>query len=274
MRSEPYTMVLREYRRHSGRLKMPGHVRRLIAKRAFAAALMLSAAQTAAHSQRVGRITGTVSDAITGEPVGDVAVAVLGSSVAAGTDSAGHYSIDGVVPGLVRLKAQLLGYLPITTDYYSVLPDTSVQVDFKLAPVAYEMDAVEVTAENPVRRWRHEQSARLVTHEQLPRRGNVLDALQGVVSGVRVSGDHENTRLVVRGQTADVLYVLDGTALRPPLTFYIDAADVDCVEIRKGFSAVMEFKPPGNEDTHAGVVLIFTKGYLGNRPRGCTPDKP
>jgi hypothetical protein len=201
----------------------------------------------------------------------DAVVAVLGSNISVGTDEAGTYSIDSVVPGLVRLKAQLLGYVPITTDYYSVMPDTSIQVDFKLAPVAYELDAVEVTAEEPGRRWSRQQGARLLTAEQLPERGNILDALQGVVSGVRVRGRREDTRVVVRGAEADVLYVLDGTALRPPLTFYIDASEVDCVEIRKGFSAVLEFKPPGTGDTYAGVVLIFTEGYIGDRPPGCRP---
>jgi len=32
----------------------------------------------------------------------------------------------------------------------------------------------------------------------------------------------------------------------------------------------MEFKPPGNNDTYAGVVLIFTEGYIGSRPPGCS----
>jgi|GEM_PF-3106397 len=220
-------------------------------------------------AQRIGTITGKVSDAITGDPVNDVMVSILGSTIAAGTNEDGVFSLDSVVPGLVRLRAQLLGYLPITTDYYSVLPDTAVEVNFRLAPVAYELDAVEVTAREPGRTWRHVEGAQVLTSEELPSSGNVLDALQGVVPGVRVRGRREDTRLVVRGQQADVLYVLDGNALRPPLTFYIDSRDVDCVEIRKGFTAVMEFKPPGTEDIYAGVVLIFTKGYLGNRPRAC-----
>jgi hypothetical protein len=197
-------------------------------------------------------------------------VTVLGSSTSVGTDANGRYSIDNVVPGLIRLRAQLLGYLPITTDYYSVLPDTIVAVDFKLAPTIYELESVEVTAENPNRRWQRQQGAQLLTKEHLPERGNILNALQGVVPSVRVAGRRDDTRLVVRGAQADVLYVVDGQAIRPPLTFYIDARDVDCVEVRKGFSAVMEFKPPGTEDTYAGVVLIFTEGYIGNRPRGCS----
>ena len=234
------------------------------------AALVACTVPSNAQAQQIGRVVGQISDAISGDPVPDVMVAVIGSSISVGTDSEGRYSIDSVVPGLIRLRAQLLGFLPITADYYSVLPDTVVEVDFRLAPIAYEMESVEVTAENPDRRWQRQQGAQLLTSEQLPERGNILNALQGVIPGVRVTGRYEDTRLVVRGAQADVLYVLDGQALRPPLTFYIDAQDVDCVEVRKGFSAVMEFKPPGNNDTYAGVVLIFTEGYIGSRPPGCS----
>jgi hypothetical protein len=70
--------------------------------------------------------------------------------------------------------AQLLGYLPITTDYYTVYPDTTVDVNFKLAPVAYELDAVQVTGANPAREWRHVQGAQVLTKEQLPLQGDIL----------------------------------------------------------------------------------------------------
>jgi hypothetical protein len=95
----------------------------------------------------------------------------------AAADAEVRYSLDSVVPGLIRLKAQSLGYLPITTDYYSVLPDTVVEVDFKLAPVVHELETVEVTAENPERCWKRQQGTQLFTKEQLPERGNILDAL-------------------------------------------------------------------------------------------------
>ena len=253
---------------------MPSRKRYLELMCGLAAILVIAASHRHVHAQSTGRITGKVTDAITGDPVADVMVAVLGATISVGTDEEGVYSIDSVVPGLIRLRAQLLGYLPITTDYYSVLPDTSVEVDFKLAPIVYELDPVEVTAREPGRRWQRQQGAQLFTPEQLPERGNILDALQGVVPGVRVRGRREDTRLVVRGAQADVLYVLDGNVLRPPLTFYVDAQDVDCVEVRKGFSAVMEFKPPGTEAIYAGVVLIFTRDYIGSRPRGCRQRTP
>jgi len=250
-------------------LKMPTDIRYRFVAVSMAAAFALHLAPIQVHGQQVGRLSGNVSDAITGDPVADVMVSVLGSTIAVGTDTEGRYSIDSVAPGLIRIMAQLLGYVPITTDYYTVFPDTTVDVDFKLAPVAYELDPVRVTGANPAREWHHVQGAQLLTKEQLPPQGDILNAIHGLIPGVRTRGRHEDTRLVVRGAEADVIYVVDGKVIRPPLTFRIDVADVACIEVRKGFRAVMEYKPSMIGPNYAGVVLIFTDGYIGARPSGC-----
>jgi hypothetical protein len=222
-----------------------------------------------ASAQTTGRVAGTVTDAITREPIRDAAVSVLGTELTVGTDSTGQYIIDSLPPGLIKFTAQILGYVPITTDYYTVYPDHTATVDFMLAPVAYELERVEVTGESPAKRWQPQQGSAVLTKEDLPERGNILNALQGLVPSVRVRGRRDETRLVVRNAEADVLYVIDGRVVRPPLTFYIDAADVDCVEVRRGFRAVIEFKPSVVGPNYAGVVLIWTKGAIGPRPKDC-----
>jgi hypothetical protein len=225
------------------------------------------------QAQSTGAIHGRIIDAITRDPVPDVIVTIMGSALSTGTDADGNYRIDSIMPGLVKIEAQLLGYLPITTDYYTIKPDSSVTVDFMLAPMLYELERVEVTGQSPQRKWVPHQGAMVLTKEQLPQRGNILNALQGVVPGVRVTGRREDTRMIVRGSSNDVLYVIDGRVIRPPLTFYIDAANVECVEVRRGFSAVAEFKPSIVGANYAGVILIWTRGALGPRPRQCLPGE-
>lgn len=220
-------------------------------------------------AQSKGRVSGRITDAITGDPIPDVVVAVVGSALTVGTDDSGEYLIDSVMPGLVKLQAQILGYVPITTDYYTVLPDSTVPIDFKLAPLAYELEGVEVTGRSPEREWRRVQGAMVLTKEDLPQRGDILSAIHGLVPSVRVRGRRDDTRLVVRGAEADVLYVVDGHVIRPPLQFYISAAEVECVEIRRGYRAVTEYKPSIVGETYAGVVLIWTRGAIGPRPKEC-----
>ncbi len=228
-------------------------------------------APTSLPAQAMGSISGQVLDAITREPIPDVIISVVGSDLIAGTDEDGRYTIDSVFAGLVRVKAQILGYVPITTDYYTILPDSIEPVDFRLAPVVYELEGVEVTGDRPTQKWRAHQGAQVLTKEMIPQRGDILTAINGLVPAVRTRGRRDDTRLVVRNAPADVLYVIDGQVIRPPLTFYIDAARVDCVEVRRGYSAVSEYKPSITGENYAGVVLIWTKGAIGPRPAQCLP---
>jgi hypothetical protein len=235
------------------------------------AVLALSASGSGTAAQNMGRISGMITDAISGDPIPDVTVFVVGTDFLVGTDDAGRFEIDSVLPGLVKLKAQILGYVPITTDYYTVLPDSTMPVSFRLAPLAYEMEGVEVTGRSPEREWTPHQGGQVLTKEQLPQQGDILNALHGLVPGVRTRGRREETRLVVRGAQADVLYVVDGQVMRPPLQFYIPASQVECVEVRKGYRAVSEYKPSIVGETYGGVVLIWTKGAIGARPSQCMP---
>jgi hypothetical protein len=238
---------------------------------ALGLAVVVASTPVPLGAQAVGTISGRVLDAISREPISDVIVSVVGSDLSTGTDKDGRYTIDSIAAGLVRVKAQILGYVPITTDYYTVLPDSTEEVDFGLAPVLYELEGVEVTGERPVQQWRTHQGAQVLTKEMIPQRGDILSAINGLVPAVRTRGRRDDTRLVVRNAAADVLYVIDGQVIRPPLTFYIDAASVECVEVRRGYSAVSEFKPSLVGENYSGVVLIWTKGAIGPRPRACLP---
>jgi len=250
---------------------MDGQHGRRLPSTIAAIALWIALGPACAFAQSVGKVQGRVVDALSREPIPDVIVSVVGSALSSGTDEQGNYTIDSVMPGLVKVKAQILGYVPITTDYYTILPDSAIPVDFSLAPVLYELEQVEVTGQSPERRWVPRQGAVVLTKEQIPQRGDILNALHGLLPSVRVRGRRDDTRMVIRNAEADVLYVVDGNVIRPPLTFYIDAAQVECVEVRRGFSAVAEFKPSIVGENYAGVVLIWTRGALGPRPRACMP---
>jgi hypothetical protein len=221
------------------------------------------------QAQGSGRITGRVTDALTQDPIREAIVSVVGTAHSAGTDEDGFYVLEGIATGAVTLKAQILGYIPITTDEYTLPADSSLPVDFRLAPLMYELEGVEVTANSPSKGWTQRQGAQVLTKEQIPQRGDILSALGGLVPGVSVRGRRDNTRVVVRNAAADVLYVVDGQVIRPPLTFYIEAAAVDCVEVRKGYSAVAEYKPSVMGENYSGVVLIWTRGAIGARPAAC-----
>ncbi len=218
------------------------------------------------YAQTSARITGTIAHAITGSPLSGIVVTVVGSTMQAITDDDGIYAIDSVLPGLVKLTAQGLGYHPITTDYYTALPAKLLDVDFKLAPVVVSLEGVEVTGERPVREY---PGAMVLTSKDLPPRGDILNALQGAVPSISVRGRRDDTRVRARGSLSEVLFVIDGVVTTPPLRFYIDAANVDCVEVRRGHLAAQEYRSSINSEIYSGVVLIWTKGAFGAKPRSC-----
>lgn len=217
--------------------------------------------------QAQGRIQGVVTNAVTGGPVAGAEIVVIGSEIVATTDDEGQYTIEGVPPGLVRLRAQIVGYVPITTPYNTIKPDTTTTIHFRLAPLLVELDTLEVTGESPAEPWHF--GGRVLTKEQLPARGDLLTAISSIVAGMRTTGRRHEQQISARGSFRQMLFVVDGTVIEPPLQFYIDAADVQCVEVRRGYRAAMEFRRTILEEAYSGVILIWTKGSTGRKPPEC-----
>lgn len=220
-----------------------------------------------ASAQAAGRVSGVVTNAISGAPVASVLITASGSSDSTRSDAQGSYALEGILPGLVKVTAQVIGYVPITTPYYSVRPDSTTHVDFKLAPLTVQLDTLQVLGRRQGRRWDH--GSQIITQQQLPTRGDILNGLKGVVAGLQITGRDDGTSVRARGSRASVLFVINGVVVKPPLTFYIDAAEVDCVEVRRGYRAAAEFRPGIGGQMYSGVVLIWTRGSNARRPRGC-----
>ena len=241
-------------------------------KTAFSAVLTLALAGTLGAPQMTAQtrttVSGTIIDAVTGKPVPNVAITVLGSDLTTTTGSDGTYTLMDVPPGLIKVKAQIIGFHPITTPYYNLKPGESEHVNFKLAPLRVQLAAVEILGDRPEeRQWAF--GSNILTREQLPNQGSVLDALQGTVAGLDTYGSKDDQGVAFRNSGRPVLYVIDGVTIRPPLTFYIDVNEVDCVEIRKGYRAAQEFRMSINGEMYSGVILIWTRGSLASRPREC-----
>jgi hypothetical protein len=224
-----------------------------------------------AGAQQRAAVSGTVLDAVSSAPLADVLVTIVGTERSARTDGEGQYQIVDIEPGLVKVIAQIIGYHPITTPYYNLKPGATTPVHFKLAPLQIQLDPVEIIGERPAEAWAF--GARVLRSEDLPRRGNILESLDGLVAGIRTFGRREDTRISVRNSASDVLYVLDGVVIKPPFTFYVDAADVECIEIRRGYHAAQEFRPSLYGETYSGVLLIWTKGSTARKPRECTQPR-
>ena len=65
------------------------------------------------------------------------------------------------------------------------------------------------------------------------------------------------------------LFVIDGIVTDPPLPQYLNEYTIDCVELRPGRSATLEFIRGNRDRGKDGVFIVWTRGAPGTRPRGC-----
>jgi hypothetical protein len=230
--------------------------------------LLAGTGQARLEAQRSGTVRGMVLDAGTGGPVHLALVMIVGRGLHDTTDAEGRYEIRGVPPGPVMVSARRIGYQPLASPSYTLLSDSVLLVHFEMTPQPVDLEGVEVRGNPP--EHRAAIGAKILRREDLPGRGNVLDALQGVVAGVQTTGRRDETRLRIRGSHAEALYVIDGTVVTPPLTFYVDSQDVQCVEVRRGYRAAQEFRPSITGQLYSGVILIWTRGSIAPQPKECT----
>jgi len=90
-------------------------------------------------------LTGTVRDSVTGDPLADANVRVLGTSRGTITNTAGEYSIS-LAPGDYRILFTMLGYAP---DTVSLRVDGDMRQDARMRPSDIVLAEVVVSSEDP-----------------------------------------------------------------------------------------------------------------------------
>lgn len=120
------------------------------AARAFGLVVLLCATSfPAVHAQNVGRISGTVTDAETGDPLPGANVVIEGTTRGAAASADGSYFILNIPPGRYEVRASMIGYEPTLVVDVVVNANRTTEVDFELASEAIGVEEVVVTAERP-----------------------------------------------------------------------------------------------------------------------------
>lgn len=140
------------------------------------------------------------------------------------TDSVGHYRIDGLPTGGLRLRASYTGHDPVTVDV--VLPSRGeVVVDLELTARPVELPALDVTTDvrvpDPEARDPAEEADALARVQQaaLEIGSGLVDS--GLAEAVRAMGGNDPGQatdvLFMRGSTTDLkLVLLDGAPVYTP----------------------------------------------------------
>lgn len=228
--------------------------------------------------QQQKKVTGIVIDK-DGTPLPGVNIVITGTTLGAMTDNDGKYSIE-VPQGARSLTFSFVGMAP-----QEIAIGTLTQINVTMTESAIGLDEVVVTALG-LRREKKAlgYSVGEVKGEQLTEtpQMNVLNALQGKVSGVRISqmSGHvgSSVNIIIRGAKSlsndnQPLFVIDGVPVSNTSNNLYNSVDlgnaisdlnpddVESVSVLKGASAAALYgSRAGN-----GVILITTRSGLKGR---------
>ena len=217
----------------------------------------------AAYAQDI-TVTGTVTDASTGEGIVGASVVLKGSTTQwAMTDDMGAYSLT--VPANGVLEVTFLGY---TTLEVPVNGRTSI--DIELVPEATTLDDVIVVAYGTQKKDAITGSATAISSEKIEKRvvPNLSQALEGMAAGVQVQSSGQpgsDAGVIIRGfgsinASNSPLYVVDGAPFDGSLSS-INPADIESMTVLKDASSAALY---GSRAAN-GVVMITTKRAKGDK---------
>ena len=114
-------------------------------------ALVLCFAPVSFAQGTAGKVSGTVIDKSTREPLPAASVRVKGTPMGAIADEKGQYFILNLAPGTYDLVVNVIGYAPIRVEGVRIMQDFTTYQDFELESTVLEViETVTVMAERPL----------------------------------------------------------------------------------------------------------------------------
>jgi TonB-linked SusC/RagA family outer membrane protein len=224
------------------------------------------------QKQQQFEVTGTVTDAQTGEPLPGVNIQVKGTTIGTITNSEGNYSID-VPEEANTLIFSFVGKITVE----KTVGDKKV-INVAMQPDEMGLEEVVVVGYGTQKRRNITGSQASVSSEEIAETATeeLTQSLQGKVSGVQVAGGGgapgAQTRVLVRGVSSissgsEPLFVVDGMPVSgghqsfsraqiktSPLA-HLDPGDIANIQVLKGPAATAIYGSRGAN----GVILIQTK---------------
>ena len=206
-------------------------------------------------------ITGKVYSEADGEPVFGASVFVVGTSVGAGTDMDGNFTIENVPATATTLR---VSYVGMTTQEVKILRDKPMKV--VLVEDGLALDEVMVVAYGTAKKSAFTGSAAVVKSEEIGKiqTSNAANALAGKMAGVQLtnaSGQPGATTPTIRVRGISSinagnapLVILDGAPYDGDLN-NINTQDIESMTVLKDAASNALYGARGAN----GVIMITTK---------------
>ncbi len=203
-------------------------------------------------AQTPGKISGTVTDATTGEVLMGCNIILEGTKMGAATDADGSYYLINVSPGKYNLKASMIGYQAVIQQDVIVNSGKTTKADFVLKMSALIKEAVIIQATRPDVEKEKTSTSTIIRADDVAALAGMRDVSDVIGMAADVSDGHFRG-----GREGEELYTLQGMGLVNPLNsttaFMPIMSAVEEVEVvTSGFGAQY-----GN--AQSGVVNITMK---------------
>jgi TonB-linked SusC/RagA family outer membrane protein len=257
------------------------------------AAALLAASPLAAQGGGAARITGTVTDRSTNQPIEAAQVRIDGTNVGTISGTNGTYTLPRLNAGAYQVRVIRIGYLSETKSVTLRAGETGT-VDFALARAPYQLEAVVTTATGQQLTRELGNAIAKVAVPELTEKTPITsmqDVLNGRTAGVTVIASNGavggGSRVRIRGLSSaslsnDPLVVIDGVRVeqgspdisgpfgdtyvgggRPNFLNNLNPEEIESMEIVKGPSAATLY---GTQSAN-GVIVITTKKGRQSAPR-------
>lgn len=221
-----------------------------------ASASNVAVAQT---TQQTVKVSGTVVDAVTGEPVIGANVLVKGTTNGTITDYDGNFTFDA--PANSILVVSYIGYLSME------VPVSNSPMQIKLREDTQALEEVVVVGYGVQKKESLTGALQTLNNEKLTNitTPSVQNMIAGKAPGVLVAPGNgrpgSEGRIIIRGKTSingstDPLYVIDGVIVGNKSEYAsLNPADIESMSILKDAASTAVYGSQGAN----GVILITTK---------------
>ena len=236
-------------------------------------------------AQGQGSITGRVTDAATNAPIPAAGVTVIGTTIATQTNEQGQYTIRGVRPGSVEVRALRVGYSE-QRGTVTVSAGQSATLDLQMKAVGITLNPVVTTATGDQRRVEvgnaiaQVDAANIVATSAVANMGDLLTARAPGVFVAPGTQTGAGTRVRIRGTSSlslsnNPIYIVDGVRVEgttgsstvsvggttPARVNDLDPNEIENIEVVRGPSAATLY----GTDAANGVIVITTKHGVAGR---------
>jgi TonB-linked SusC/RagA family outer membrane protein len=211
------------------------------------------------------KVTGTVKDAKTNEPLIGVNVSVEGTTVGAITDVQGNFSIPSPSSG-ATLVFSFVGYTSEKVQFQG-----QKSIDVKLNPETLALEEVVVVGYGTQKKKDITSSIAVVDVKDISKApvASVTTALQGQTPGVEVQGNQarpgDMPTIRIRGvgsiNNTDPLWVVDGVPASDISS--LNPSDIESMQVLKDAASAAIYGSRGAN----GVVIITTKSGKTGAPK-------